>query len=272
MRGDTDGAITLLRRSVEISEIIYKDDPKNIAIAFGNLAQRLARSKDLWTHAEAAYSRSLLLFEQYLPPADPFVATALSNFGAQHLRRNEFAKAADLIGRAAEIDKAAHGATSTQYAIRLHNLGAVYSEWAQETGDAELHRKVREAKEEATRITRALCGMRHPDMTARQNNLAVMHFDSGDIPRAAELMALSVAIELSLDQGEHPSTQKKIVQLRHIWTKSNQSYKAARLAAGNTSDLTPIVEQIEAEHRAWVAEDPDNRKFGPPSPVTGATA
>ncbi len=59
--------------------------------------------------------------------------------------------------------------------------------------------------------------------------------------------------------------------LLRYWTESGQSDKAERLAGGDGSDLIPIVERIEAEHRAWVAEDPDNRHFGPPSPVTGAT-
>ena len=32
------------------------------------------------------------------------------------------------------------------------------------------------------------------------------------------------------------------------------------------------MEEIEAKHRAWVAEDPGNRHFGPPSPITRARA
>jgi hypothetical protein len=28
----------------------------------------------------------------------------------------------------------------------------------------------------------------------------------------------------------------------------------------------PVIARIEGEHRAWVAEDPQNRHFGPPPP------
>jgi hypothetical protein len=51
-----------------------------------------------------------------------------------------------------------------------------------------------------------------------------------------------------------------------MWQRSGQPDKAARLEAGDPSDLLPVIAQIEQEHRAWVAEDPKNRHFGPPSP------
>jgi hypothetical protein len=50
--------------------------------------------------------------------------------------------------------------------------------------------------------------------------------------------------------------------------EAGENDRAARLARGDISDLIPIIVQIEAEHRAWVAEDPENRSFGPPSPLT----
>ena len=109
-------------------------------------------------------------------------------------------------------------------------------------------------------------------MTVGQNNLAFMHANTGDMHRAAEDMGLAVAIDLSLDQIAHPATQKCLARLLQFWANSDQIAKATRLAAGKISDLIPFVVRIEAGHRAWVAEDPDNRTFGPPSPITGATA
>ena len=54
--------------------------------------------------------------------------------------------------------------------------------------------------------------------------------------------------------------------LADIWQQCSQPDKAARLQKGDFSDLLPVIAQIEAEHRAWVAQDPENRHFGPPSP------
>jgi hypothetical protein len=32
-----------------------------------------------------------------------------------------------------------------------------------------------------------------------------------------------------------------------------------------------VVKEIEEQQRVWAARDPENRHFGPPSPITGAT-
>jgi hypothetical protein len=71
---------------------------------------------------------------------------------------------------------------------------------------------------------------------------------------------------LSLDLAQHPNAHAMAGHLFHCWTQSSQTAKAARLRRGNLSDLLPMIAQIEAEHRAWVAENPKNRHFGPPSP------
>ena len=271
VRGDLNGAIILLRRRVEIREIIYKDDPTEIAIALSNLAGHLGEHEATRDEAEAAYARALEIEEAVLAPDDPSLAVTLSNIGVLHSRRSDYAKEADFVSRSANIVKAAYGIKSTQYATILNNLGAIYSDWAQAIGDVDLLRKERDAKEESTRITQALRGMRHPETTARQNNLAVISANAGDVLRASNYMALAEAIDLSLDQDNHHQTHQRIADLIHLWTVSDQPEKADRLKAGDPSDLIPIVVQIEAVHRAWVAEDPENRQFGPPSPVTGAT-
>lgn len=269
-RGDIGGAVELLRQSVTLSEVIHKDNPEEIAIALGNLAGRLEERETDWPEAEAAYARAYEIEEAVLDPADPSLAITLSNWGGLDWRRGAFERAAERIGQAADIWKDAHGETSTQYASGLNNLGAVYRGWARATGDADLRHKERAVTEEAARITRALRGPRHPETATRSNNLAVMAADAGDMPRAAEHMAQAVAVDLSLDQFAHPQTQKRLATLHHFWTESGQTDQAARLAAGDISDLIAIIRQIEAAHRAWVAEDPDNRDYGPPSPVTGA--
>ena len=269
-RGDYDGSTTLLRQNVSITEAVYADKPVQIAIALDNLAGRLKEREAGWAEAEDIFAKALEIKEAHLPPNDPLIATTLSNMGWIPWKREDFAKASKLNDRAANIDKAAYGAVSTEYAISLNNLGAVYSDWANATGRDDLRQMDHDAKEEAAKIFRTLRGMRHPEVAGAQNNLAVMYSDLGDLARAAEHMARAVAIDLSLDLLTHPKTQSHIAHLIHYWTQSGQPDKTARLQAGDGADIVPIIEQIEAEHRAWVAEDPENRDFGPPSPVTGA--
>ena len=70
----------------------------------------------------------------------------------------------------------------------------------------------------------------------------------------------------SLDLAQHPATVRRAGYLARCWERSGQADKAARLGAGDISDLLPVIAEIEAEHRAWVAEDPEHRSFGPPPP------
>jgi hypothetical protein len=83
---------------------------------------------------------------------------------------------------------------------------------------------------------------------------------------ASEDAARGVAIMLSLDLTHHPSTQRGMQYLTHLWQLSGQPDKTVQLETGDISELLPLIAQIETEHGAWVAEDPENRSFGPPSP------
>jgi hypothetical protein len=71
---------------------------------------------------------------------------------------------------------------------------------------------------------------------------------------------------MSLDLADHPNARAMVNVLAQIYQRFGELDKIARLRAGDLSELLPIITQIEAEHRAWVAEDLKKRHFGPPSP------
>jgi hypothetical protein len=68
--------------------------------------------------------------------------------------------------------KAAHGPVSAQYSTLLNNLGAIYSDWADEAGQAALREQEAKYKAQALDVTRAALGERHPETAIRHNNLA----------------------------------------------------------------------------------------------------
>jgi hypothetical protein len=70
----------------------------------------------------------------------------------------------------------------------------------------------------------------------------------------------------ALDLAQHPHAQSCAYNLPDYWRRSGQPDKAARLQAGDISDLLPAIAEIEAEQSAWVDQDPTKRHFGPPSP------
>jgi len=90
----------------------------------------------------------------------------------------------------------------------------------------------------------------------------------GDISGAATHAERSAAIMYSLDLTEHPNTRTMADDLAYFWDRCGHRDKAARLRSGDVSDLLPVIAQVEAEHRAWVAEGPNTRDFGPSSRFT----
>lgn len=264
-RGDREGAVALAERSVALMRQTQTDNPLVLAIGLNNLAlhyEALGRLVD----AENACQEALAIREARLAPNDPKLAITLNNLAELYGKRKDFVQAETLHIRAAEIRKAAHGPGSAEYSHSLSNLGVLYSEWANEPGQAAHKAQEETYKTLALTVTRAARGERHPETAIRHHNLAVMKARRGDWPSAAAEAERSTATMLSLDLFEHPNTQLFAGDLALILQQCGKPDKAARLQKGDFSDLLPVIAQIEAEHRAWVAEDPENRHFGPPSP------
>jgi tetratricopeptide (TPR) repeat protein len=264
-RGDRAGALALMEKSVTLQRSTRTDEPLQLAAGLNNLATCYA-DLDRLDEAAATYLESLAIKTPLLPPDDQSITATFSDLGDVHWRRNEFAEAEPLLLRAAETSKAVWGEESAEYGRSLSNLGALYCDWANEPGEASKRQQEERYKTQGLAVTHAARGARHPETAGRHNNLAVMKAMRNDWPGAATDMERAVAIMLSLDLAEHPDTQRRAGDLIHIWRESGQPEKLARLETGDISDLLPVIAQIEAEHHAWVAEDPPNRDFGPPSP------
>ena len=135
-RGDREGALALAERSTAIARLTRTDDPLELATSLSNLASRYTDAGRL-DEAEAAYRQALEIEEPRLDPNDPSLAITLLNLAGVFARRKEFPAAEPLHLRAAKIMKAPHGAEFAEYGVALGNLGALYDEWAEYSGDAE---------------------------------------------------------------------------------------------------------------------------------------
>jgi hypothetical protein len=259
------GALGLLERSVALRRQTRTDDPLELAAGLNNLALRYAALGRL-ADAEHAYREALEIKEARLAANDSNVAITLSNLAILLWRRKDFVQGEKLCIRAAEIMRAAHGPTSAEYSTTLSNLGTLYCEWANETGQTARFVQGKTYTTQALTLIRAARGERHPQTAIDHYSLAAMNAHLGDLPGAVAEAERSTAIMLSLDLSEHPDRQLFARVLADIWQRCGQPDKATRLQNGDISDLLPVIAQIEAEHRAWVAEAPEDRHFGPPSP------
>jgi tetratricopeptide (TPR) repeat protein len=264
-RGDRTGALAMADKSVTFGRANRAQEPLVLATRLCNLAGRYTDLGRL-DEAEAAFREALAIEEPRLGAQDPSLAITLSNLAQVHWKREQFAEAEPLLLRAAEIMKGARGELSAEYGATLANLGALYSGWADEPGQSARQAQAEESLTQAMAVTRTTLGARHPQTAVELNNLAIMKGKRGDWVGAAAEMEREVAIMLSLDLSKHGDMPSDLAHLANFWQHSGQPDKAARLSAGDISDLLPVISQIEAEHRAWVAEDPVSRHFGPPSP------
>jgi tetratricopeptide (TPR) repeat protein len=264
-RGDHEGALALIERSVVLKRSTRIEEPLQLAAGLTNLAKQYTDLGRL-EEAEQTYRKALEIEEPRLGADDPSLAITLSNLAAVHVYRKNFVDAEKSLLRAAKIHKEANGPDSAEYGTSLGNLDALYDEWAEHSGDVEKRRKAERFSSQALVVTRAARGERNPSTANRHYNLAVLNARLGNSQGAASEAERAIATMLSLDLAEHPNTRTFAGYLAQIWQQSGQPDKAARLQSGDFSGLLPIVAQVEAEHRAWIAKDPENRHFGPPSP------
>lgn len=267
--GDKKGALAMLERSVALKRTTRANEPLELAIGLGNLASCCADLGRL-DEAEMLFREALSFEEPRLDPAAPSLAITRSNLARVYMEQLKFGEARALYQSALEIMKVAKGENSAEYSVALSNLGALYSEWADQPGESQWRVQEAEYTVKALVVTLEARGPRHPETATSYNNLAAMHTRTEDWLEAAAAMERAVAITLSLGLADHDDLPNRVAALAYLWDQSSQRDKLEHLQNSNPYNLIPIVEQIEAEHRAWVAQDPENRDFGPRSPVTGA--
>ena len=268
--GDWERALAFAERSVELQRITPLNRPLDFATSLGNLAGIYTDLNQL-EKAETVLQEALSILENHLATNNDALAGAISDMARVHWKRKQYYEAEVLLMRAAEATKRFAGEDSVTYGIRLSNLGALYCEWARQPGQSVRYTQEAEYKNRALIVVRHALGTRHPFVSGLRSNIAVMNDNRGDLVNAVSNMECAVAIRFSLALTAHPETIMCIQGLVDLWDRSGQPDKGARLLEGDPSDLEPTIRQIESEHRAWVAESPQNRQFGPRSPVTGQT-
>jgi tetratricopeptide (TPR) repeat protein len=262
-RGDAVGAIKMLETAADLARANYGDESVEFASPLSTLAGCYVKTGRM-EEAKAAALRSLEIKERLLGPGDPEVAITLNNLACVLIENDEFARAEPLMIRAADIDRKANGPESVQYSWRLVAVGVLYGRWAQQTGELTRLPEAKRLVEEALQIVRVKYGERHPDVSHCCHNLATISIMRGDLAGATSHETRAVAIDLSLDLSVHPETQQRIGQLVELLSQGGEGPRVARLRVGEIADLLPEIAAVEAEMQAWVAEDPDNRHFGPP--------
>ncbi|MEO0612326.1 MAG: NB-ARC domain-containing protein [Pseudomonadota bacterium] len=255
----------------DMASVGFFSDLPLIAKFFGQHAAILEEFPERYDESEKFYAESLKIKEKYLENGHLEFGATFQNFAGLLCKQKKFAKAISFAEKSASIYEKCLGKKSIPYSSSIGTIGSIYSEFYVYSRNIEHLEKEFFWKRKELKLKRFLCGLRS-FLTARaENNIGVALAHSGDNAAFAKHTQYAISIALSLDLRDHPYVKKVTKKLEDYFSFCGQPEKAQRLANGDYTDLIPIVEEIEEEHRQWVAQDPDNRKFGPPSPITGAT-
>lgn len=123
-RGQHEAAEPILRRALQLDEIIFGSDHPRVAIALNNLATFLNDTNRL-REAEPLLRRALLIDETSYGPDYPSLSIALNNLATLLQATNRLAEAESLLRRALQIDTNNFGSNHLRVAIDLNNLATL---------------------------------------------------------------------------------------------------------------------------------------------------
>lgn len=123
-RGQHKKAEPLLRRALQLDEIIFGANHPRVAIALNNLATLLNETNRV-AEAEPLLRRALLIDENNYGPNDPNVSIALNNLATLLQANDRLDEAESLLHRALQIDASHFGPNHLRVAIDLNNLATL---------------------------------------------------------------------------------------------------------------------------------------------------
>jgi tetratricopeptide (TPR) repeat protein len=247
--GDLSTVRRLCENNLEAMAAAFGEGSDEYAAALGNLATAL----DLLGEdaaAEARYREAIAVREAATEEGDPRRAYEHNNLGGFYRRRGRFGEAETELKWAYRIRTTAEGVAPELIASSTGNLGTLYSDWADATGDAEKRRLAMDYKTRALGLTRAALGPAHPGTATAHHNLAAEHHLAGDAPAAAAQQLRAAAIMLALARAgaipeTHPNREVSRDPLEPLFRAAGRD--PAEIGAA----LEAEVEALMEEQRAW---------------------
>ena len=123
-QGQHKKAEPLLRRALQLDEILFGSEHPRVAIALNNLATLLNDSNRV-AEAEPLLRRALLIDEASYGPDDPSVSIDLNNLATLLQATHRLDEAESLLRRALQIDTSNFGPHHLRVAIDLNNLATL---------------------------------------------------------------------------------------------------------------------------------------------------
>jgi tetratricopeptide (TPR) repeat protein len=180
-RGDTETAVTVLRRALSEAERRLGPEHPWVGLASDNLGTALLDIDDL-AGALAAFERAIAIYGAHDDEASG--ARVLNHLGTLFAMRGDLAEARQAIERSLTIEERVHGPEHPAFAAGLQNLATVLLDMGDTDG-------ARQAAERALVVQESVLGADHPDVAATLETLASTARDP-DYRRGALTRAVAI--------------------------------------------------------------------------------
>jgi tetratricopeptide (TPR) repeat protein len=208
--GDYAKALPLFERASSITEKALGLGHPETASSLSSSAN-LYRSMGDYAKALPLFERALAIREKALGPEHPDTASSLSNLAILYDSMGDYAKALPLFERALAIREKALGSEHPSTAFSLSNLANFYK-WTM--GD---YAKALPLFERALAIREQALGRKNIDTSKTCNQLAILHYQMGNLSAAREYGIRQINVEMEMlqsillfDENTRLSWQEKI--------------------------------------------------------------
>ena len=263
--GDFEDALSLREAALDIMRGEPEGNPAALPIMLKNSSD-LYIDLGRFDKAEAYVREALKLFEAMgLPEDDIDYLRTLQGLAEILAINRDFVESEKYFTKIERIVTNRCGGQSMERGLILNSFGELYNRWFRATNDISYFAKAMSCAKDALAIAREIYGERHPTTANRIYFYAHKDIIARNWKGLAAQFEKAVAIMLSLRLPNHPLMRGFGESLVFAWRQSGASAKITRFQAGDLSDLLPAIRQVEADQTAWVARDPENRRFVPES-------
>lgn len=219
--GDYQKAVKYKEKALQIAEMLYDSESKDIAICQNNLGWAY-RNLGKYELAAKYIGNALNVLSKYTDTDQSYIAIFQSNLGEVYNNLGRYIESAELLEMALEYGLKNYNVDDTIIAIYQSNLANVYKELGRFKEAAKLLEKA---------ITSDILnfGKDHPSVARNQSNLADVYRKLGKYEKGIALLKLAILSDLKNFGENHPNTTISQSNLALIYFEKGSYEEAIKL-------------------------------------------
>ncbi|CAF3569952.1 unnamed protein product [Rotaria socialis] len=172
-------------------------------------------------HAKALefYKKANKVWEIFLPPNHPSLATSYNNIGGVYYSMGEYSKALEFYEKSLKVRETSLPANHPSLATSYNNIGGVYYSVGE-------YSKALEFYERALRVREIFLPANHPSLATSYNNIGLVYANMGEYSKAQEYYEKSLKIKEKALPPTHPDLATSYNSIGGVYDNMGEYLKA----------------------------------------------